>query len=92
MVQVSPDGQPVSLTIRQATPEDADLILHFIRALADYEKLTHEVEITAPEIPLGDQTFGGVRIELESALIDVLRTSLTAQRGTADRRPGAPRQ
>ena len=50
MVQVSPDGQPVSLTIRQATPEDADLILHFIRALADYEKLTHEVEITEPDI------------------------------------------
>lgn len=41
------------------------------------------LEITAREIPLGDQTFGGVRIELETALIDVLRTSLIAQRGTA---------
>jgi GNAT superfamily N-acetyltransferase len=33
----------VSLIIRSARPEDASLILSFIRKLADYEKLAHEV-------------------------------------------------
>jgi GNAT superfamily N-acetyltransferase len=31
------------LTIREATPEDIDLIHGFILALADYERLSHEV-------------------------------------------------
>jgi GNAT superfamily N-acetyltransferase len=30
-------------TIKQARPEDASLILDFIRLIADYEKLSHEV-------------------------------------------------
>ncbi|HEY0947812.1 MAG TPA: GNAT family N-acetyltransferase [Opitutaceae bacterium] len=34
------------IEIRPATPADISLILEFIRELADYEKLTHEVEAT----------------------------------------------
>ncbi len=36
--------------IRSATPADIPLILQFIRALADYEKLTHEVEATEEKL------------------------------------------
>lgn len=36
----------MSLQIRPATVEDTPLILRFIRDLAEYEKLTHEVEAT----------------------------------------------
>src|SRR5690606_25913845 len=38
------------LTIRRAVVSDADTIVHFIRELADYEKLLHEVKITAADI------------------------------------------
>jgi GNAT superfamily N-acetyltransferase len=38
------------MTIRPATIDDADEVLAFIRALADYEKLSHEVECTADDI------------------------------------------
>ncbi|MCJ8144699.1 GNAT family N-acetyltransferase [Ancylobacter sp. A5.8] len=34
----------MTLAIRPARPEDAALILSFVRELADYEKLLHEVE------------------------------------------------
>lgn len=40
----------MSVTIRSATPADLPLILAFIRALADYEKLTHEVEATEEKL------------------------------------------
>jgi GNAT superfamily N-acetyltransferase len=40
----------MSLTIRPATPADAGLIHNFIRALAEYEKLLHEVEATEADI------------------------------------------
>jgi GNAT superfamily N-acetyltransferase len=40
----------MSLTIRPATPADAGLIHSFIRALAEYEKLLHEVEATEADI------------------------------------------
>lgn len=40
----------MSLTIRPATPADAGLIHSFIRALAEYEKLLHEVEATEEDI------------------------------------------
>jgi len=40
----------VSLTLRDAVPEDAGLILVFIRSLAQYEKLLHEVEATEGDI------------------------------------------
>ena len=36
----------MTLTIRPATPEDAGLVLAFVRELADYEKLAHEVVAT----------------------------------------------
>jgi len=36
--------------IRPATSADIPLILEFIRALADYEKLTHEVEATEEKL------------------------------------------
>jgi GNAT superfamily N-acetyltransferase len=42
--------------IRPATPADLPLILHFIRGLATYEKLLHEVEATAEK--LGATLFG----------------------------------
>jgi GNAT superfamily N-acetyltransferase len=40
----------MSTTIRPATPADAPLILAFIRALADYEKLSHEVAATEEKL------------------------------------------
>jgi GNAT superfamily N-acetyltransferase len=36
--------------IRSATRDDVPLILEFIRALADYEKLPHEVEATEDQL------------------------------------------
>jgi len=36
----------MSLTIRPARPGEAGLVLQFVRELAEYEKLTHEVEAT----------------------------------------------
>lgn len=39
-----------NITIRFATEADADLILEFIRALAEYEKLSHEVVATSDDI------------------------------------------
>lgn len=44
------------LTIRETTPEDVSLILDFIRGIADYEKLSHEV--VATEDTLQDSLFG----------------------------------
>ena len=38
------------LALRIATANDVSLILEFIRALADYEKLSHEVEATAEKL------------------------------------------
>lgn len=43
-------------TLRPAAEADAPLILSFIRALAEYEKLSHEV--TATEALLREQLFG----------------------------------
>jgi GNAT superfamily N-acetyltransferase len=40
----------MSLSIRPAAPEDAPLILEFIRALADYEKLLDEAVITEADV------------------------------------------
>lgn len=36
----------MSLSIRPAVPADAALVMQLVRALADYEKLLHEVEAT----------------------------------------------
>jgi GNAT superfamily N-acetyltransferase len=40
------DKTPSTLAIRFATPADVSTILHFIRSLARYEKLEHEVVAT----------------------------------------------
>jgi len=40
----------MALSIRSATVEDLPVILAFIRGLADYEKLTHEVEATEEKL------------------------------------------
>lgn len=40
----------MSVHIRSATPADVPLILSFIQALADYEKLSHEVEATEEKL------------------------------------------
>jgi len=42
--------------IRQATPDDTALILHFIKELAVYEKLAHEVETN--EAMINETLFG----------------------------------
>ena len=49
-------NNPENLQIRKAAKEDCGLILHFIRALAKYEKLLHEV--VASEDKLRKTLFG----------------------------------
>jgi hypothetical protein len=44
---VSPGGAARPLTIRAATPADVPITLAFIRELARYERLEHEVVATA---------------------------------------------
>ena len=44
------------MTFRPGTAEDVPLILSFVRALAEYERLAHEVEAT--EADLRDTLFG----------------------------------
>jgi GNAT superfamily N-acetyltransferase len=46
----------MSLLIRPARPGEAGLVLSFIRELAEYEKLAHEVEAT--EATIADALFG----------------------------------
>lgn len=46
----------MSVEIRSAQPADAALILGFVRALAEYEKLLHEVDAT--EADLAGHLFG----------------------------------
>ena len=46
----------MSLSIRRARPGEAGLVLDFVRELADYEKLSHEVE--AAEADIADALFG----------------------------------
>jgi GNAT superfamily N-acetyltransferase len=40
----------MSLSVRPAVPADAAVIFGFIRALAEYEKLLHEVEATQADV------------------------------------------
>ena len=57
------------LTLRPAAPTDCALILSFIRELAEYEKLAHEV--VATESGLRDQLFGATpRAEVVIAELD----------------------
>ncbi|MDN3275312.1 GNAT family N-acetyltransferase [Frankia sp. RB7] len=46
----------MSLSIRRARPDEAGLVLDFVRELAAYEKLSHEVEAT--EVMIADALFG----------------------------------
>jgi diamine N-acetyltransferase len=46
----------MSLSIRRARPGEAGLVLDFVRELAAYEKLSHEVEAT--EADIADALFG----------------------------------
>jgi len=39
-----------ALSIRPATAADAGLIVHFIAALAEYEKLSHEAQASEEDI------------------------------------------
>ena len=54
---VSPDPR---IALRYATQNDVGLILDFIRQLADYEKLSHEV--VADEATLRRSLFEGRRV------------------------------
>jgi len=40
----------MSVTVRVASPADAPLIAGFIRDLAEYERLLHEVEVTEEDL------------------------------------------
>ena len=40
----------MSVNIRRARPGEARLVLDFVRELAEYEKLSHEVEATEADI------------------------------------------
>lgn len=56
------------LAFRSATREDVPLILQFIRELADYEKMLHEV--VADEAPLEEWIFDRQKAEVLFALVD----------------------
>lgn len=49
-------AQTMTLSIRPATPTDLPLIAQFIRDLADYERLAHEVRFD--EAVMGEKLFG----------------------------------
>lgn len=49
-------GPPPDFAIRPAGPADVPLILSFVRKLADYERLSHEVQAT--EATLQEMLFG----------------------------------
>jgi GNAT superfamily N-acetyltransferase len=56
-------ASPSDLAIRFATPADVPTILHFIRGLARYEKLEHEVVADEPRLHatlFGDRRFAEV--------------------------------
>ncbi|MGE0668946.1 MAG: N-acetyltransferase family protein [Sphingomonadales bacterium] len=55
------------LTIRQAAPGDAGLVHTFIAALADYEKLRHEMHATEADI---DRALFGPRPWAEAVIAD----------------------
>lgn len=55
MISEPPQSTIPGLTIRFAQPKDSGLVLEFIRDLAEYEKLSHEV--TTSESQLRDSLF-----------------------------------
>ena len=59
MRSIDVQGGSMGVTIREAKNGDASLLLGLIRELAEFEKLSHEVEATEEDIQetlLGDQT------------------------------------
>ena len=60
----------MTLTIRFAVPSDASTIVHFIRGLAEYERVPDAVKVTASEIRAqmesGDPPFECLLAEYES--------------------------
>src|SRR5258706_16302871 len=58
----------MSVRIRAATPADVPLILSFIRDLATYEKLSHEVEATEEKL---HATLFGDRPAAECAIASI---------------------
>ena len=57
------------ISIRFATEADADLIMEFINALADYEKLSHEVTANADDISaslFGERAFAECLLAFDS--------------------------
>jgi GNAT superfamily N-acetyltransferase len=52
-------------TIRKATSQDVPVILDFIKGIAEYEKLSHEVETTAEKL---QETLFGAKIYAEVLL------------------------
>lgn len=59
-----------NLTIRSATHHDVPVILEFIKALAEYEKLTHEVVATEESLRatlFGDKAFAEVVIGYDAS-------------------------
>jgi len=63
------DADPTGLVLRPATREDVPLILHFIRGLAEYERLAHECVATEDRLA---QTLFGARpaAEVQLAFVD----------------------
>ncbi len=65
-----PPPPPPGLTIRSATEADAPLILAFIRELADFEKLSHEV--VATERRIRETLFGTARSTVEVLIAELV--------------------
>lgn len=62
-----PTNSNSELIIRQATIGDCPLILHFIRELADYEKLLHEV---VADVPTLEETLFGDKQHAEVVIVE----------------------
>lgn len=61
----SPSSEIPGFSIRPAEPSDTPLVLEFIRKLAAYEKLTHQVKVTEEDLRkrlFGDRPYAEVLI------------------------------
>ncbi len=58
----------MSLRIRPATADDAALVVHFIRGLAEYERLAHECEATEARVR---ETLFGAEPQAEVVIAEV---------------------
>jgi hypothetical protein len=71
----------MAMLIRNATPQDVPEILRLIRALADYEKLSHEVVATQERLR---ECLFGLRPMAETVLAHVSPTATIEQRKVPD--------